>query len=211
MKLTPTELLEISREITLAFAPDFSIKKPESVVQHALSPQDMFAISEEIRQEFAPKASDRTPELMLLPVDVEHLYAYWNLSSGKPDTLLKNTAEQQLTLRIYALSDKNADMTKTTPWFDVTIADSRTQHSALLTMQTQAAAYRATLGKRYPDNSLTSLAYSNVTPIPQERVPPTPVKNSLPVFETIPAFIANRETSSYRNNRASGQTNRATG
>lgn len=209
MKLTPTELLEISREITLAFAPDFSIKKPEPVVQYALSSQDMFAISEEIRQEFAPKASDRTPELMLLPVDTEHLYAYWNLDHDKPDTSAKKTAEQQLTLRIYALSDKNADMTKTTPWFDVAIADSRTHHSALLAMQTQAVAYRATLGKRYPDNSLTPLAYSNVTLSPQERVSPTPIKDNLPVLAALPTFISSRETSSYRNNRVSGQTNRA--
>ena len=203
MKLTPTELLEISQEISLAFAPDFSIKKPEKATQHALTPQEMLKISEEIRQDFAPKASDNTQELVLLPVDPEHLYAYWNLGDDQLNTPQKNTAEHQLTLRIYPASDKNADITKTKPWFDVAIADAQSQQSVFLTMQTHAANYRATLGNH---NSVAPLAYSNVTHVPRGKAQPNQVKDNQPVFKAIPPNLAaSREIASYRNNRASGQ------
>ena len=203
MKLTPTELLEISREINLAFAPDFSIRKPEPAARHALSPQEMFAISEEIKQDFAPKASDHTPELVLLPVDPEHLYAYWNLDDDK----LKNAAGQ-LTLRIYSAPEKNADIPKIKPWFDVAIADSHAQQPVFLSMQTHAAAYRATLGNRYQDDSLAPLAYSNVAHVPPGKIPSTQVKVSLPALKAAPPLAAaGRETACYRNNSASGQEN----
>ena len=205
MKFTPTELLEISREINRAFAPDFSVKKPEPTGQHALSPQAMLAISEEIRQEFAPKTSDKTPELVLLPVDPEHLYAYWNLGEDKLNAPQKNTAEQ-LTLRIYPATNNKAAITKIQPWFDVAVAAPRAQQPVFLSMQTQAAAYRATLGNRHPDNSLAPLAYSNVTSVPRGKAYANPIKDHQSVFKAMPPFvIASREIAAYRNYSTSGQ------
>ena len=204
MKLTPTELLEISREINRAFAPDFSVKKPDPAARHALSPQAMLEISEEIRHDFAPKASDRTPELMLLPVDPEHLYAYWNLGEDKLNTPQKNTAEP-LTLRIYPEPDKNAAITKS--WFDVAVAGSRTQQPVFLSMQTHAAAYRATLGHRHPDNSLAALAYSNPVSVPRGKARPNHVKDYQPVFKAMPPFVkTGTGTAACRHNSASGQS-----
>jgi hypothetical protein len=204
MKLTPTELLEISREINQEFAPVFSVKKPEPAGQDALSPQAMLEISEEIRQDFAPKASDKTPKLVLLPVDPEHLYAYWNLGEDKLNAPQKNTADP-LTLRIYPASDKNAAITK--PWFDVAVADSRAQQPVFLSMQTHAAAYRATLGNRHHDNSLAPLAYSNVTPIPRGKAQPNHIKDNQPVFKAMPPFVkTGTGAASYRHSSASGQS-----
>ena len=206
MKLTPTELLEISQEISLAFAPDFSIKKPEPAAQQTLSAQEMLEISDEIRQDFAPKASDNTQELVLLPVDPEHLHAYWNMGDGNLNTAPKNAAVPQLTLRVYPASDKNADTTKTKSWFDVAVAGSQSQQNVFLSMQTQATAYRATLGNRYQDNSLAPLAYSNVTSVPRGKARPNPVKDSQPLFNAMPPFVmASRGIACYKNNSASGQ------
>ena len=72
----------------------------------------MFEISEEIRQDFAPKASNNTQELVLLPVDPDHLYAYWNLGDDKLNTTQKNDSGNQLTLRIYPEPNKNTDITQ---------------------------------------------------------------------------------------------------
>ena len=203
MKLTPTELLEISREINRAFAPDFSVKKPEPAGQDSLSPQAMLEISEKIRRDFAPKASDKTPELVLLPVDPEHLYAYWNLGEDKLNAPQKNTAEP-LTLRIYPTSDNNAAITKS--WFDVAVVGSRAQQPVFLSMQTHAAAYRATLGHRHPDNSLAALAYSNPASVPSGKTCANHIKDNQPVFEAMPPFVkTGTKTAAYRHNSASGQ------
>ena len=195
MKLTPIELLEISREINRAFAPDFSIKTPEPATQAQLSPQEMCAISEEIRQDFAPKASDRTPELVLLPVDPEHLYAYWNL-----DDTQQKSAAGPLTLRIYPVSnDKKIG-------FDVAVAGSRAHKNVLLSMQTQAAAYRATLGKRYSDAGFAPLAYSNIIQVPPGKAQAAQVTDRLPALKTVPTFVtASRKSAGYS---ASSQGNR---
>jgi len=54
-----------------------------------------------------------------LPVDPEHLYAYWNLDDDKLNTTPKKDSENQLTLRIYPEANKNTDISKTKSWFDV--------------------------------------------------------------------------------------------
>ena len=134
-KLSPKEMLEISQEINREFAPEFSSKKPEPASQHKLSPKELFEISEEIRLDFAPKASNNTQELVLLPVDPDHLYAYWNLGDDKLNTTQKNDSGNQLTLRIYPEPNKNTDKLKTKSWFDVAIDSAQAQQKVILPMR----------------------------------------------------------------------------
>src|SRR5450631_2782141 len=119
IRLSPEEMLEISQEINREFAPGFSTQIPNPAYQYKLSPKEMFDISEEIRLNFAPRASDNTQELVLLPVDPDHLYAYGNLGDDKLNTTPKNDTGNQLTLRIYSEANKNTDTLKTKSWFDV--------------------------------------------------------------------------------------------
>ena len=208
IKLSPEEMLEISQEINREFAPSFSIKKPESASQHKLSSKELFDISEEIRLDFAPRASNNPQELVLLPVDPDHLYAYWNLGDDKLNTTQKNDSGNQLTLRIYPEPNKNTDITKTKSWFDVAIDSTQAQQKVFLPMRAHETAYSATIGKRYPDNSLAPFAYSNITHVPLGKAIPNQFKESQIVFKPMPQLItANREISTYTNNSASGQGN----
>ena len=209
IKLSPKEMLEISQEINREFAPSFSTGIPGPSYQHKLSPKEMFEISEEIRQDFAPKASNNTQELVLLPVDPDNLYAYWNLGVDNLNTTQKNDSENQLTLRIYSEPNKNTDITKTTSWFDVAINNAQAQQKIFLPSRTHETAYHATIGKRYPDNSLAPFASSNITHVPFGKVIPNQVKEkSQIVFKSLPKHItASREISIYTNNSASGQGN----
>ena len=129
----------------------------------------MFEISEEIRQDFAPKASNNPQEVVLLPVDPDHIYVYWNLGDDQPNTAQKIEYGNPLTLRIYPESDKNADITITKPWFDVAIAGSQAQQRVPIPSWAHETAYRATIGKRDPDNNLVPLATSNLTQFRLER------------------------------------------
>jgi hypothetical protein len=230
IKLSPEEMLDISQEINREFAPDFSIKKPEPSSQPKfsseetklspeelklppekikLSPEEMLDISEEIRLNFAPKASDNTQELVLLPVDPDHLYAYWNLGDDKLNTRPKNDSGDQLTLRIYSEANKNTEVTKTKPWFDVAIDSTKAQQSVFLSMRDHETAYRATIGKRSPDNSLAPVAYSNITQVPLGKTMLNQMRESQIVFKPMPQqpITSSREIVIYTNNSASGQGN----
>jgi hypothetical protein len=208
IELSPQALLEISEEISREFAPEFSGKKPEPASQHKLSSKELFEISEEIRLEFAPRASSNTKELVLLPVDPDHLYAYWNLGDDQLNTTQKNDYENQLTLRIYPEPDKNTDTRKTKPWFDVAIESVQAQQKVILPARPHETTYSATIGKRYPDNKLIPFASSNITYVPPGKIVPDQVKESQIVFKPVPQPItASRKIAICTNNSASGQGN----
>ena len=208
IRLLPDEMLEISQEISQKFTPNLTTRVTSPDYQRNPSPEEMFAISEEIRQRFAPKASDNTKEIVLLPVDPSHLYAYWNLDDDKLNTAQNNDSGNQLILRIYSESKKNADITKTKPWFDVVVESTQAQQKISLPSRTPETAYSATIGKRYPDNSLAPFASTNITHVPLGKVTPDQIKERQLVFEPTPQFIKpNREISTYTNNSASGQGN----
>jgi hypothetical protein len=233
IKLSTEEMLEISQEINREFAPEFSNGISNLGYQHKLSPKEMFEISEEIRKDFAPRASSYIQELVLLPVDPDHLYAYWNLDDDKLDTTQKNDSRNQLTLRIYPEPNKNWAITKTKSWFDIAIDSAQAQQIISLPMRAHETDYSATIGNRYPDNGLVPFAYSNITHVPRGKAIsdkfkeneivfgidegrhigrsttiPDNFKESELVFESIShGLTGNREISIYTNRSASGRGN----
>jgi len=210
IRLLPYEILEISQEISRKFTPNLTTRVTSLNYQHKLSSEEMFAISEEIRLRFAPKASDNTKELVLLPVDPDHLYAYWNLGDDKLNTAQNKDSENQMILKIYSEPKKNTVTTKTKPWFEVVIDSTHTQAQQKISLPstTRATAYSATIGKRYPDNNLVPLASSNITSLSFGKVMPDQFKEKQIMFEPMPQFIKpSREISTNTNNSASGQGN----
>ena len=203
IKFSPGEMLEISQEINSSFAPGLST---DITSQLKLSPQEMFDISEKIRLDFAPKASNNPQELVLLPVDPNNLYAYWNLVDASLNATQKNDSGNQLTLRVYSEPDKNTDSTKTRSWFDIAIDSPQAQQKIPLPQWSHEAAYCASIGKRHPNNSLAPFASSNITQTPTCKAISNQVKDSQimvqPITQQIPA---SRKITAYRNNSASGQ------
>jgi len=208
IRLSQEEILEISQEINREFAPGFSTQIPSPAYQHKLSPKEMLEISEEISLDFAPRASNNTQELVLLPVDPNHLYVYWNLGDDKLNSTQKNDSENQLTLRIYSEPNKNTDTLKTKSYFDVAIDGAKAQQKVFLPMRAHETTYCATIGKRSQDNSLAPFAYSNITHVPLGKVIPNQVKESQIVFKPMPQPITTSgEITLYKNNSSSGQGN----
>lgn len=208
IKLSAEEIFEISQEINQEFAPNFSLKKPEPVAQHSLSPKEMLDISEEIRIDFAPKASSNTQELVLLPVDPDHLYAYWNVADSQPFTTTKINSENPLTLRVYSEPNKNMNIFDAKSWFDVAIDSAQAQQKVFLPIRANETTYSATIGSRYPDNSLASFVTSNIAQLPLGKLLPNPAKENQIVFKSMPELsTANREISICANSSTSGQGN----
>jgi hypothetical protein len=167
--LSPNEMLEISQEINREFTPSALPAPSEPDYKIKLSTMEMFEISEEIRQNFAPKAENNAQELVLLPVDPDHLYAYWNVPDTKPDMTPKTDPGQQLTLRIYSEANKNTETAEAKPWFDIAIDNTQAQQSVFLSKQAHATTYSAAIGQQLPDNSLASFADSGITRVPPGR------------------------------------------
>ena len=209
IKLSTEEILEISQEINREFAPVFSTKIANPTHQQTFSPKEMLEISEEISLDFAPRASNNSQELVLLPVDPDHLHVYWNLDDDKLNSTQKNDAGNQLTLRIYSEPNKNTDTLKTKSYFDVAIDSAQAQQQVSIPMRAHETTYCATIGKRHQDNSIAPFAHSNITHVPLGKVEPNQVKESQVAFKPMPQqpITASSETTLNRNNSASGQRN----
>ncbi|MGZ8163511.1 MAG: DUF4912 domain-containing protein [Methylobacter sp.] len=202
VKLSPRELLEISQEISRNYSPAASAVFTAKL---RLSPTEMLEISKEISRKYTLKISTGTPELVLLPVDPEHLYAYWNPGRAKtPSISIDNSHE--MVLRIYLQPDKNTSTTTPKSWFDVVIDNSRTQKKVLLPMQGNASAYSAAIGKRYPSDHLVPLATSNVVHVPRVSRASYQCGEEAIISGTMPrALLSSQEQSHYTSKNASGQ------
>ncbi|MGZ8935593.1 MAG: DUF4912 domain-containing protein, partial [Methylobacter sp.] len=170
-KLSPREILEISQEISRNYSPAASVTSPSFTAKIRLSPAEMLEISQQISRKYMPKISTSTPELVLLPVDPEHLYAYWNPGRARITSASKDDSHE-IVLRIYSQPGENTNTTTTKSWFDVVIDNSRTQKKVLLPMQGNASAYSAAIGKRYPNGHLALLATSNIVHVPRVSMTP---------------------------------------
>ncbi|MEI6333282.1 MAG: DUF4912 domain-containing protein [Methylococcaceae bacterium] len=204
--ISTEEMLQISQEINLAFTPIFSIEIAAPACQYPLSSKEMLQISEEISLDFAPGVSNNTQKLVLLPVDPNHLYAYWNLGDAPSGSTQKTDPGHPLTLRIYSEPDNLADALKKKPYFDVAVDGTQAKKHIDLPWHTHQTSYSATLDNRYQNDNQAPLASSNITHVPLGKVMPHPDKARLIGVKSTPqSVIASLGTSFYKNNSASGQ------
>jgi len=182
IELTRDEMLTISAEISLKFSPDktslaavdywppanVNIPPPAAALAEppqigGFSQRELQTIGLDISRRFAPKAANSVPELLLLPVDPHHLYAYWNTGAAPLAPDQKNV-QPPLTLRIYWRPDAAAEITRSNIWFDIP-ADSPTNRKKVR-LPIDDTSYSAALGKVNPDHSLDVLAHSNRVHVP---------------------------------------------
>jgi hypothetical protein len=152
-------MLDISQEISRDFTPCFSSQPLLSAGTIRLAPKELLDISEKISHDFAPTVPLSTiPELMLLPVDPEHLYAYWHLGDARN---IPSADSDQLTLRIYPLSNGES-----ASWFDVALDSPKTQQQILLPDVANETVYSAAIGIGGGDGSFIEVAHSNIVHTP---------------------------------------------
>ncbi len=145
--------------------------------QITLSQQELLEISQKISREFSPVADSAFPELVLLPVDPFHLYAYWNLGENFINNSKTNDNRNlQLTLRIYSRPHESPGFYNTKQWFDVSV--NRIQHQQKIRLPLDQTFYSAVIGKHFPDNSFAAHAYSNIIHVPRSGMASATRKNS---------------------------------
>lgn len=170
-QLTGAELASISTEINKGFTAQFFNTATTDTSVTRLSARDMLSISEEISREFAVRrlTPPSTSKIVLLPVDPEHLHAYWHLDN-------KGSAQSnvKLTLRIYTQPEYyQADTDDDQPtWFDVNIDQSEQHKKITLPEAMNNRFYSAAIGQRQLQHKFVSLAHSERTYIPAGNTQP---------------------------------------
>lgn len=181
--LTRDEMLAISNEISLKFAPEKTTPtaveplpqvfatpplpdadSPEQLQIEGFSHRQLQAIGDDINRRFAPKVESSIPEITLLPVDPHHLYAYWNAGPNPTTMAAEHKLEQPMTLRIYWRPDAAKEITRSNIWFDIPADNPANKKKIRLPIDDTG--YSAALGRLNPDHSLDVLAHSNVVHVP---------------------------------------------
>ncbi len=161
IKLSPEEMLDISERISRDFSPIYS--SPISPIPIRLSASEMRSISDEISRDFAlrPEPGRATAEIVLLPVDPDHLHAYWHFQQPP-------SAEQPprpMTLRIYPMPDRQP--AGEPGWLDLPIEPGLTQHKVTVPPSMSADYYSAAIGWRQDDQHFAEIACSEAVFIPR--------------------------------------------
>lgn len=203
--LSASEIFAISQEISSNYSPVAFVKSQGYADGITLSPKELFEISEEIARKYTPKIFTHTPNLVLLPIDPENLYASWNLGDAAAVTPTSKDDTPEMVLRIYPQPDENTNTTTRKPWFDVVIDKSQTQQNVFVPMESNAGAYSAAIGKRYPDDCLTALATSKIVHIPPGNMASNQFNDSGTLPNNIPQALSSIQVKSHNTRKnASG-------
>ncbi len=141
------------------------IKEPKLIKK--LSRKDLLEVSQNISQYYAPKVSLDTQKLVLLPIDPNHVYAYWNLIENQPDTIsshLNNGSEKsKWTLKVFSHhKSKQARLTEN-PIAEMSINDLQAGRKIQLPMANKETVYSAQIGRQTEKMPFIPLVQSNNT------------------------------------------------
>lgn len=157
------ELKAVVTAISRDFSPVFTTKCPLAPARAQFSASELLEISEWISRVYRPRPAD-TPELMLLPIDPEHVYVYWNLEGAKPGLVTINDSDYQLALRFVSRPSADAETGPSqAPWFDIDITRPIQQQKIALPIPIDAdeTTYSVVIGRRYPDQRFVAFSDSN--------------------------------------------------
>lgn len=131
-------------------------------VASKLSRQELLEVSQNISLYFAPRISN-IRKLVLLPIDPEHLYAYWNLGDVQNEALSLSKTSNDKVLRIYS-QDVRGDVVKSKPVVDFNVQKSQTKQVISLPLINRRETYFAKIGELNPTEGFVALINSNTTP-----------------------------------------------
>lgn len=157
--ISATELLMISQEISRKFSPVVSVKSSELARRIALTPKELRDISEEITRKYVPTLKSKTASVVVLPIDPEHLYVFWNLGQAETTSSLEDKPKD-IVLRVYPKPEEFPSTSKVEAWVDVDLDRKLTRQKVPFPKGQQAYSYTAAMGLRDEDKQFTTLATS---------------------------------------------------
>ena len=211
-QLSSKELLAISLEINQDFAPVLRPETTPKITEETLTTQELLGISQIISSGFAPSIKNTKPEIFLMPIDPEHVHAYWHLPEPELEKNLEahsvhnENPNPELTLSLHPLADTHPDDPKYA-WLDFFINKREGQQTLTLPNKSNSPHYYASLSQKDAELQYYSLVTSNVTQVPLQQSLEhlvEPIKNTVQLFQPIAKRCpVNRPSSAIKT--ASGQ------
>ncbi len=204
------DMFKISEEINKDFSPADFVKESKKDKDAKLSSQEMLEVSENISLYFSPGVTSNKQRLMLLPVDPQHLYAYWSMDGQSSNKVANRLLNDQVVLRVYASSEGDNGVEQTLA-VEVTVHELQSQQRIRLPFSEQVIDYSASIGVLTSEKGFDSLLKSNNTLLaPQKSViQSTSDKESKPLVadQTLYDTVATVK-SHYASSNPSGQGNK---
>lgn len=138
------ELLAISKEISLLFSPYILKSVLSSNNTLEMSPQELLEVSQNISLYYSPKISSQSKKLVILPIDPQHIFVYWDLVDNQDAALSQKLLNNEIKLRIYSQLD---EMDKEEPIIEIPIHAVQAQQRIELPMMDNKTVFSAIVGQ----------------------------------------------------------------
>ncbi len=164
-------MLDISLWINREFAPRFTTPMLKNTLALSFAAQELLSISAEISREFTPLTRGVSANLVLLPIDPQHLHAYWRIEQRSPSAQSALKPPEPLTLRIFTQPSVPVESTvviEEPAWFDIRINQAERHQAIELPGKTAfSGAFNAALGVRQGEQDFTPILVSNSIEMPK--------------------------------------------
>jgi hypothetical protein len=203
--ISATELFIISQEISRKFSPVVSVKSSDLTRRIALTPKELREISEEITRKYVPTLKSKTSNVVVLPIDPENLFVFWNLGQTETISGLEDKPKD-IVLRIYPKLEELPITSKVEAWVDVDLDRTKTRQKVPLPKGQQAYSYTAAIGLRDEDKQLTTLATSKAIHTPRGNTAMHTASENKTLSTNSAQFSSNQDRLQNLNKSASGQS-----
>ena len=157
-QLSRDEMLEISSEISDFFSLGMMLENLKTEPGFELSREELLEVSDKISLYFAPTRLSISQKLVILPIDPQHLYVYWELGNNQAPSLSQKFANNELSLKIY--SQSNEDLSTV---YQSTIHELQGANIIKLEVADKTSVYFASIGRDGLNNDFVPLIKSNKT------------------------------------------------
>jgi hypothetical protein len=203
--ISATELFIISQEISRKYSPVVSIKSSDLARRIAFTPKELREISEEITRKYVPALKSKTSNVVVLPIDPENLYVFWNLGQTETTSTLDDKTKD-IVLRVYPKQEESPNTKTAEAWVDVDLDRTKTRQNVPFPKGQHACSYTAAIGLRDDDNRLTTLATSNAIHTPPGNTATHTSSENKTLSTNITQLSTNQDRLHNINKSASGQS-----
>ena len=143
-QLSSKEMLLINKEISLLFSPYISKNVSSSNNALEMAPQELLEVSQNISLYYSPKISSQSKKLVILPIDPQHVFVYWDLADTQDANLSQKLINNEIKLRVYSQSN---GIDKEEPVIEIPIHAVQAQERIALPLVNNKAVFSAIVGK----------------------------------------------------------------
>ncbi|MGR9051968.1 MAG: DUF4912 domain-containing protein [Gammaproteobacteria bacterium] len=167
--LSRLEMRDIGLDISRRFAPRPSVEIQDFSEKYHFSTRELASISEAISRDFAlPEAETHIhtdAELVLLPVDPDHVHAYWQVDADKGPT--SEEKPPTLILRIYIEAGVTSLENANGSYLEFKVDAEQGHRKIALPEASSATRYSAVIGRNLPNAGFIAYARSRSVYVPR--------------------------------------------